>query len=183
MATSARPVAPSKRQGRGRANKPQRAGPSKVSARGLSFGVPSSGSPGAASFSAAAAADASAKASALSRYGRALVCQCPAHSLPRRRRLQANTPGRRREGLGRSRPRVGPAARSKAKVQTLVARQPSRLDRRRPDVEGLRVAAPARAPIQHHGLGPRRPRRRRKTVNNGTELLLDERHVEGVQAL
>jgi len=37
---------------------PQRAGPSKVSARGLSFGVPSSGSPGAASFSAAAAADA-----------------------------------------------------------------------------------------------------------------------------
>jgi len=31
---------------------------SKVSARGLSFGVPSSGSPGAASFSAAAAADA-----------------------------------------------------------------------------------------------------------------------------
>lgn len=180
MATSARPVAPSKRRGRGRANKPQRAGPSKVSARGLSFGVPSSGSPGAASFSAAAAADASAKASALSRYGRALVCQCPAHSLPRRRRLQANTPGRRREGLGRSRPRVGPAARSKAKVQTLVARQPSRLDRRRPDVEGLRVAAPARAPIQHHGLGPRRPRRRRKTVNNGTELLLDERHVEGV---
>ena len=59
-ATSARPVAPSMRRGRGRANKPQRAGPSKVSARGLSFGVPSSGSPGAASFSAAAAADASA---------------------------------------------------------------------------------------------------------------------------
>ena len=51
MATSARPVAPSKRRGRGRAKKPQRAGPSKVSARGLSFGVPSSGSPGAASFS------------------------------------------------------------------------------------------------------------------------------------
>ena len=63
MATSARPVAPSMRRGRGRANKPQRAGPfmSKVSARGLSFGVPSSGSPGAAFssvFAATAAADA-----------------------------------------------------------------------------------------------------------------------------
>ena len=42
--------------GRGRANKHQRAGPSKVSARGLSFGVPSSGSPGAASSSAPFAA-------------------------------------------------------------------------------------------------------------------------------
>ena len=48
-------------------------------------------------------------------------------------------------GWGR-RPRVDPAARSKS-TKTLVARQPSRLDRRRPDVEGLRVAAPARAPI------------------------------------
>jgi len=47
---------------------PQRAGPSKVSARGLSFGVPSSGSPGAAFssvFAAAAAADASAMGSCL----------------------------------------------------------------------------------------------------------------------
>ena len=73
MATSARPVAPSMRRGRGRANKPQRAGPSKVSARGLSFGVPSSGSPGAASFSAAAAADASADAPP-----RGLVFRCSA---------------------------------------------------------------------------------------------------------
>ena len=72
MATSARPVAPSKRRGRGRANKPQRAGPSKVSARGLSFGVPSSGSPGAASFSAAAAADASAIACEANRR---LICR------------------------------------------------------------------------------------------------------------
>ena len=77
MATSARPVAPSKRRGRGRANKPQRAGPSKVSARGLSFGVPSSGSPGAASFSAAAAADASANASASARSMGARGCGKP----------------------------------------------------------------------------------------------------------
>ena len=77
---------------------------------------------------------------------RALVFQCPAHSLRRRRRLQANTQRRRCEGLGQGRPRVGPAARSKVQ-KTLVARQPSRLDRRRPDVKGLRVAAPARAPI------------------------------------
>ena len=51
MATSARPVAPSKRRGEGQGRTaPQTFDMSKVSARGLSFGVPSSGSPGAASF-------------------------------------------------------------------------------------------------------------------------------------
>ena len=49
MATSARPVAPSKRRGEGQGRTaPQTFDISKVSARGLSFGVPSSGSPGAA---------------------------------------------------------------------------------------------------------------------------------------
>ena len=75
MATSARPVAPSKRRGEGQGRTaPQTFDMSKVSARGLSFGVPSSGSPGAASFSAAAAADASAigQILALAR----LLCAC-----------------------------------------------------------------------------------------------------------
>ena len=56
MATSARPVAPSKRRGEGQGRTaPQTFDISKVSARGLSFGVPSSGSPGAASFSGSSA--------------------------------------------------------------------------------------------------------------------------------
>ena len=47
---------------------------------------------------------------------------------------------------GAGQTRVGPAARSKLQTM-LVARQPPPLHRRRPDVERLRVAAPARAPI------------------------------------